>query len=120
MHRLRSDSTCSLSNSPLDILSAAKPRNAKGVQNGPVGLQYGESDFSTETASDASFHELSAFHPASSLLDFLDSFGPLIFPLYRMALLRKRILFSGQAPVEQACRFGKSILHLYHLEVMIY
>ncbi len=52
-------------------------------------------------------HPLSPFHPASSLLDFLDTFGPLVFPLYRLALLRKRILFVGQAPVLRACNYGK-------------
>jgi hypothetical protein len=52
-------------------------------------------------------HSLSPFHPASSLLDFFDTFGPLMFPLYRLALLRKRILFVGQAPVLRACNYGK-------------
>ncbi|KAJ5314685.1 uncharacterized protein N7443_001569 [Penicillium atrosanguineum] len=41
---------------------------------------------------------LTPFHPASSLPDFLECFGPLIFPLYRAALLRKRILFMVEAP----------------------
>ena len=49
---------------------------------------------------------LTPFHPASSLPDFMDSFGPLIFPLYRAALLRKRILFMGEAPVHAACNYG--------------
>ena len=49
---------------------------------------------------------LSPYHPARSLPKFLDTFGPLIFPLYRAALLRKRILIVGQAPVELACNFG--------------
>ena len=45
-------------------------------------------------------------HPATSLPTFLDTFGPLIFPLYKAALLRKRILLVGHAPVELACNFG--------------
>lgn len=45
-------------------------------------------------------------HPALSLPKFLDTFGPLIFPLYKAALLRKRILFLHHAPVETACNFG--------------
>ncbi|KAL8863800.1 MAG: hypothetical protein Q9174_007545, partial [Haloplaca sp. 1 TL-2023] len=49
---------------------------------------------------------LSPHHPALSLSTFLDTFGPLIFPIYKAALLRKRILILGQAPVEQACNFG--------------
>lgn len=50
---------------------------------------------------------LSPHHPALSLPNFLDAFGPLIFPLYKAALLRKRILLVGHAPVELACNFGE-------------
>jgi hypothetical protein len=50
---------------------------------------------------------LTPFHPASSLPDFLDSFGPLIFPLYRAALLRRRVLFMAEAPVQLPCNYGK-------------
>lgn len=49
---------------------------------------------------------LPSHHPALSLPAFLDAFGPLIFPLYKAALLRKRILLVAQAPVEQTCNFG--------------
>lgn len=49
---------------------------------------------------------LTPFHPASSLPDFIDCCGPLIFPLYRAALLRKRILFIAEAPVHTACNYG--------------
>ncbi|THC93983.1 hypothetical protein EYZ11_006530 [Aspergillus tanneri] len=48
---------------------------------------------------------LTPFHPASSLPDFLDCFGPLLFPLYRAALLRKRILFMGEVPVYMPCNY---------------
>ncbi|KAL4871295.1 hypothetical protein BDV12DRAFT_194652 [Aspergillus spectabilis] len=48
---------------------------------------------------------LTPFHPASSLPDFLDSFGPLIFPLYRAALLRRRVLFMAEAPVQLPCNY---------------
>ncbi|OOQ87845.1 hypothetical protein PEBR_16741 [Penicillium brasilianum] len=48
---------------------------------------------------------LSPFHPASSLPDFIESFGPLIFPLYRAALLRKRILIMAEAPVHTPCNY---------------
>ncbi len=40
----------------------------------------------------------------------LDTFGPLVFPIYRAALLRKRILISCHAPVRQMCDFGTSTL----------
>lgn len=52
-------------------------------------------------------HRLSPFHPAWSLAKLLDTFGPLIFPIHRAALLRKRILISAHAPVHEVCNFGK-------------
>ena len=48
-------------------------------------------------------HSLAPHHPATTLMDMLSVFGPLIFPLYRAALLRKRILLVIEAPVEFAC-----------------
>ncbi|KAI0969188.1 hypothetical protein F4678DRAFT_167194 [Xylaria arbuscula] len=54
-------------------------------------------------------HRLSPFHPAWSLTKLIDTFGPLIFPIHRAALLRKRILIMGHAPVEQACNFVYNI-----------
>lgn len=53
-------------------------------------------------------HKLSTHHPAWSLATMLDTFGPLTFPIYRAALLRKRILISCHAPVRQMCDFGMS------------
>jgi hypothetical protein len=52
-------------------------------------------------------HNLSAYHPAWSLPHLLEIFGPLIFPIHRAALLRKRILMTAHAPVEQTCNFGR-------------
>lgn len=52
-------------------------------------------------------HGLSPFHPAWSLTKLLDTFGPLIFPIHRAALLRKRLLISAHAPVHEMCNFGK-------------
>lgn len=49
---------------------------------------------------------LSPHHPAISLPKLITEFGPLIYPLYRAALLRKRILMLGEPPVEQNCNFG--------------
>lgn len=51
-------------------------------------------------------HNLSAYHPAWSLPRLLETFGPLIFPIHRAALLRKRILITAHAPVEETCNFG--------------
>ena len=46
-------------------------------------------------------------HPALSLPDLLSTFGPLLFPLHRAALLRKRILLLGSTPVQPACNYGE-------------
>lgn len=54
---------------------------------------------------------LSPHHPALSLPTFLDTFGPLIFPIYKAALLRERLLIVGSAPVELACNFGAYASH---------
>jgi hypothetical protein len=51
-------------------------------------------------------HNLSAHHPAWSLPHLLETFGPLIFPIHRAALLRKRVLITAHAPVEETCNFG--------------
>ncbi|KAK2733619.1 hypothetical protein FQN55_003301 [Onygenales sp. PD_40] len=60
---------------------------------------------SDATALMSSKQALAPHHPASSLPELIDTFGPLIFPLYRAALLRKRILLVGEAPVEESCNF---------------
>ncbi|KAL1954792.1 hypothetical protein VTO42DRAFT_695 [Malbranchea cinnamomea] len=60
---------------------------------------------SDATALVTSKHVLAPFHPALSSPELIDTFGPLIFPLYRAALLRKRILLVGDAPMEAACNF---------------
>ena len=62
---------------------------------------------------------LDPYHPALSLPSFLNTFGPLVFPVYKAALLRKRILLVGQAPVEQACNFGRQPTRYHRLETNI-
>ncbi|KAF6807098.1 duf2347 superfamily protein [Colletotrichum musicola] len=54
-------------------------------------------------------HRLSPYHPAWSLTTLLDTFGPLIFPIHRAAMLRKRILISCHAPVREICNFVYNI-----------
>lgn len=51
-------------------------------------------------------------HPALCMTTLLATFGPLLFPLYREALLRKRILLLGSAPVQETCNIGKAIFIL--------
>lgn len=52
-------------------------------------------------------HRLMPHHPAATLLDALRTFGPLMFPVYRAALLRRRILIVTDTPVEFSCNLGK-------------
>ncbi|CAI6336725.1 unnamed protein product [Periconia digitata] len=54
------------------------------------------------TPSDTS---LPPFHPALSMLQYVEMFGPLVFRLQQAALLRKRILFVGSPPVRNSCEF---------------
>ena len=49
-------------------------------------------------------------HPASSMTALVATFGPLLFPLYREAFLRRRILLLGSAPVQETCNFGKATM----------
>lgn len=53
-------------------------------------------------------HTLAPYHPAWSLPHLLETFGPLIFPIHRAALLRKRILLTSHAPVQETCNFGSN------------
>ena len=67
---------------------------------------------STASTFTPGIHTLSPHHPAATLMESLDIFGPLIFPLYRFALLRKRILIITDAPVEFACNI------VYNLSIL--
>jgi hypothetical protein len=67
---------------------------------------------STITAVSPSDHSLPSFHPALSILEYIDTFGPLVFRLQEAALLRKRILFMTNPPIRPACEF------VYNLSVL--
>ena len=54
-------------------------------------------------------HHLSPSHPATSVNELLETCGPLIFPLHRAALLRKRVLFLCSPPLRKACDIGLSL-----------
>ncbi|KAF2469729.1 uncharacterized protein BDR25DRAFT_288099 [Lindgomyces ingoldianus] len=60
---------------------------------------------STITAVIPSEQSLPAYHPALSILQYIDLFGPLVYRLQQAALLRKRILFVGAPPVRATCEF---------------
>jgi hypothetical protein len=85
--------------SPLSYRSSINPRSLNGQR-----LSRTVTD---ATALTGTPRLLAPHHPALSLPDMIESFGPLIFRLYRAALLRKRILLVGEAPVHQTCDFGK-------------
>lgn len=62
---------------------------------------------SDATGSFATEGLMSLDHPALSMMTLITTFGPLLFPLYREALLRKRILLLGSTPVQPTCNYGK-------------
>ncbi|KAI9764788.1 MAG: hypothetical protein M1840_008057 [Geoglossum simile] len=62
---------------------------------------------------------LTPFHPARSLLEFLCMFGPLVFPIYKAALVRKRILLLTKVPVEQTCNFVYDISILSNIPIAV-
>jgi hypothetical protein len=61
---------------------------------------------STVSAVTKDDEQLPDYHPALSILQYIDIFGPLVFRLQQAALLRKRILFIGSPPVRAMCEFG--------------
>ncbi|KAI9789554.1 MAG: hypothetical protein M1816_005961 [Peltula sp. TS41687] len=104
-HRFPDSDDQSNSHAPL-----RSPLGGKSKGNSPGGAASSHTNHrnrsvSVTTVLGPSALPLSAYHPALSMWDLIDTFGPLLFPLYRAALLRKRILFVGQAPIEQACNF---------------
>ncbi|KAL7272022.1 hypothetical protein RUND412_005192 [Rhizina undulata] len=102
-HKLAPDSQPPPLSPLLDAPSALRYRPS-GSQNrlrSPDSLR-----IRRRTTSDVtSATDLSPHHPARSLGEFIDVLGPLLFPLYRAALCRKRILIITTAPVERACKF---------------
>lgn len=95
------DSQKEAAESPPD--GQAKRKQGQASPNGKMRTR--NRAVSTASALAPPGQALSSHHPALSLPVMLDTFGPLIFPLYKAALLRKRILLMGQAPVELACNF---------------
>lgn len=61
------------------------------------------------------FRPLLQHDPLRSLVGLIDSLGPLIFPVYRAALARKRILIFGEPPVERMCHYVSTIAGLAKL-----
>ncbi|KAI9889316.1 MAG: hypothetical protein M1814_005559 [Vezdaea aestivalis] len=104
--------------SPIDSPSSLRFKPIRDNQNGSNNTSR------KRAASDAGTtiipgHHLSPHHPALSLPKFFDCFGPLIFPVYRAALLRKRILLITQTPVELACNYVYNISILSNIPAAI-
>lgn len=84
---------------------AASPSAVKRMSL-PPGLERKRKRASSDSSTRFSNQQGVSFdHPALSVAALLDAFGPLLFPLYRAALLRKRILLLGTPPVQPTCNF---------------
>lgn len=77
-----------------------------GTQAPTIGYRKSRS-MSVATTFLPSYHALMPHHPALTLLESTELFGPLLFPLYRAALLRKRILIVADTPVQPSCNLGR-------------
>ena len=91
----------------------AKQRLSQPSHNGHIPKR--NRAVSTASALAPPGQSLSPHHPALSLPRFLDTFGPLIFPLYKAALLRRRVMLVGYAPIELACNYGKAPTFLHFI-----
>ena len=110
-HKAHAPSPPQETDSLLDSPSSLKFKPAPAISGKPKGHGRNRSA-SDGTALLPPGNTLSPYHPAWSLPRLLEAFGPLIFPLHRAALLRKRILITAHAPVQETCDFG---LNLYVL-----
>lgn len=86
--------------SPLDY-------SANGSKTEPASSLRRSRTHSDAAGLEPTMQALAPFHPALSLRSFIETFGPLVFPLYRAALLRKRILLVTEVPVHLPCDYGK-------------
>jgi hypothetical protein len=59
---------------------------------------------------------LPEYHPALAILQYINTFGPLVFRLQQAALLRKRILFVSSPPVRTTCEFGRLLQSPIHYQ----
>lgn len=100
-HHVRDDDV-KPSDSPPDSPSVFRMRQKPGRPE----VSQPRSSISDATGLETTRPVLAPFHPALSLPEFVGTFGPLIFPLFRASLLRKRILIMSEAPVQTSCDFG--------------
>ena len=105
-HQYQADEETSSPGSPEGSPSALRKQRSEGKRPSTDLPRSRGRAVSTASALATPGQGPSPNHPALSLSAYLDTFGPLVFPLYKAALLRKRILLVCQAPVELACNFG--------------
>ncbi|KAI9863355.1 MAG: hypothetical protein M1813_003797 [Trichoglossum hirsutum] len=119
-HRLHDELGMPHPESPFDSPSSLRfrksPWTASAVGSGGHRRNRSESD---ATGLVPVGQTLTPFHPALSLLELLHTFGPLVFPVYRAALARKRILLLTKAPVEQTCNFVYDISVLSNIPIAV-
>lgn len=99
-HHVRDDDV-KPSDTPPDSPAVFRMRSKPGLE-----VSQPRRSISEATGLETTRPVLAPFHPALSLPDFVGTFGPLIFPLFRASLLRKRILIMSEAPVQISCDFG--------------
>lgn len=99
------DTKVAAESDPFDTPSSVKFQSIRPPPSKPQAHSRNRSA-SDGTALLPAGHNLSSYHPAWSLPSLLETFGPLIFPIHRAAVLRKRILIVAHAPVEETCNFG--------------
>lgn len=63
---------------------------------------------SSEERQETSATQNDDLDPACSSMAMVNTLGPLMFPLYRATLLRKRILLISQPPLKPVCDYGQS------------
>ena len=51
--------------------------------------------------------DASTFDPSMAASSILETLGPLVFPIYRALLLRRRVLIVSQPPLLPVCNYGK-------------
>lgn len=117
-HKSRDLSNDKETDSLLDSPSSLRNKPVRGAPGQPKGHGRNRSASDGTTLLPAG-QTLSSYHPAWSLPRLLETFGPLIFPIYRAALLRKRILITAHAPVEETCNFGKYPHPPVHVSILI-
>jgi hypothetical protein len=113
-HELSANETSAAPDSPLDSPLSLRMR---AHSDRPDTLQRNRA-ISDAMVLETSRPALTPFHPASSLPDFLDAFGPLLFPLYRAALLRRRVLFMAEAPVQVPCNYGMYETYSLYIDLL--